>query len=404
MKILQINKYLWAKGGADRYVLELSDLLTARGHEVIPFAMQDERNRPSVYSKYFVSPVDTEHVQLNRTGAKTFSRGFLSREAAQKMRALIRATHPDVAHVHNIYAQISPSVLDVLHQEKIPIVMTVHDYHLIMPNYMYWANGKMQDFSHRSLAWLTMTKFHKDSYAASFAQALAFKFHRWRHSYDYAVKQFIFPSQFVRDEYVRHGLSKDRSVIVPLFTDLLKYPPQYQDKGYILYFGRLVEEKGVHVLLKAMEGMPGVPCKIVGTGPEEAYLHIQGDRMPNVTFEGYQSGQTLWDLVAGARAVIVPSLFPETFGLVAIEAMALGKPVVASQIGALPELVVDRHTGFLIPPRDVHALREAIMRLAEDPVLATQFGRAGRARAERDYGVEKHYKNILGVYEKATGR
>ena len=318
------------------------------------------------------------------------------------MRDLIRETHPDVAHVHNIYSQISPSVLDVLHQVKIPIVMTVHDYHLIMPNYMYWSKGKMQDLSQKSLAALTLSKFHKDSYAASFAQGLAFKFHRARHSYDYAVKQFIFPSTFVMNEHLRHGFGKNRSIVVPMFTELLKEPAQFQDKGYILYYGRLVEEKGVHVLLKAMEAMPGVPCKIVGTGPEEGFLHIQGDRMPNVTFEGYQSGEALWDLVRGARAVVVPSLFPETFGLVAIEAMALGKPVIASDVGALSEIIVDRHTGFLVPQRDVHALREAIMRLAEDPVLATQFGRSGRARCERDYGVETHYEKILKVYESVT--
>ena len=128
------------------------------------------------------------------------------------------------------------------------------------------------------------------------------------------------------------------------------------------------------------------------------HLHIVGDRMPNVSFEGYESGEAKWNFVRGARAVIVPSVWKEVFGLVAIEAMGLGKPVIASETGGLPEVIVDRQTGFLVKPGNVKQLREAIMRLAEDPVLATKMGRAGRMRVERYYTPEKHYEKILEAY------
>ncbi len=400
MKILQINKYYWPKGGADRYMMELSDLLTAHGHEVIPFAMKDAKNAPSIYDRYFVSPVETGEVRGGWQGLRTFARMLYSFEAARKMRELIQRTRPDVAHVHNVYGQISPSVLDVLKQEKIPIVMSVHDYHLIAPNYMMWRHGGSENLAHKSLATLTFSRFHKDSYRASFAQALSFKLHRLRQSYSRTIDQFLTSSQYVENTYVAAGFDRARFTQVPLFTSLVAEAPRYQDSGYVLYYGRLVEEKGVDVLLRAMQEMPGVPCKIVGTGPEEQHLHIEGDKMNNVTFEGYQSGEALWDLVRGARAVIVPSLWHEVFGLVAVEAMALGKPVIASRVGALPEVVADAQTGLLFEPGDVQGLRQAIARVAEDPVYATALGRAGRHRAEQLYAPEVHYQKIMEAYQR----
>lgn len=404
MRILQINKFFWPKGGADRYMIDLSALLTKHGHEVIPFAMADKRNLPTPYAHYFPTEVKTEDVSFGIQGARTFGRLLYARDAKKAVRTLIQHARPDLAHIHNVYTQLSPSVIDALREEGIPTVMTIHDYHLIAPNYMLWAHGRHEDLSHRSLASLTLSRFHKDSYAASFAQALSFKLHRTRRSYERGVERFIAPSNFVLNEHVDHGFDPASLAVIPPFTPQLNAPPRFDDDGYILYTGRLVHEKGVEVLLKAMHGMPGVPCKIVGTGPEEHNLHIIGDRMPNVTFEGYKTGEALSRLVSGARAVVVPSLWSEVFGLVAIEAMALGKPVIASSAGALPEIVVDRVTGFLVPPADVRALREAIMRLAEDPVLATQFGRAGRTRAEQKYAPEGHYRNIMNVYEAVARR
>ncbi|MEK7105171.1 MAG: glycosyltransferase [Patescibacteria group bacterium] len=399
MKILQLNKFYYHKGGAERYLLELSDLLTRHGHEVIPFAMADARNIETPYSKFFVSPVETREVKGGVIGLKTLGRMIYSFEAARKLRALLKTTRPDVAHVHNIYTQISPSVLDVLKSEGIPIVHTIHDYDLIAPNYMLWHNGRIENLSRKSLLNLTLSKFHKDSRRASFAQALAFKLHHWRQSYKRTVNRFLPSSDFVWNEHTARGFPRGHASILPLFTDAVNQAPRFDDDGYVLYVGRLVPEKGVEVLLRAMQELPNVPCKIVGTGPEEIQLHIMGDRMPNVTFEGYQSGSTLWDLMRGARAIVVPSLWQEVFGLVAIEAMALGKPVIASDVGALSEIVADRVSGLLVPPGSVPALKGAIARVAEDPIFATQLGRAGRQRAEQKYSPEGHYQKLINIYQ-----
>jgi glycosyltransferase involved in cell wall biosynthesis len=218
------------------------------------------------------------------------------------------------------------------------------------------------------------------------------------------VDRFLAPSAFVREAHMRAGLPKDRIEVAPHFTPLVEDMPAFTDDGFVLFYGRLVEEKGVEILLRAMRGLPDVPCKIIGTGPEEIELHLQGDRIPNVRFEGYQSGQALWDFVRRARVVIVPSLWDEVFGMVAIEAMALGKPVIASAVGALPELICDRQSGFLIPPGSVMELAEAIQRLMRDPLLAVRLGHCGRLLAEKKYSPEGHYDSILRVYEEVCGK
>lgn len=403
MRILQLNKFYWPKGGADRYMLELSALLESRGHEVVPFAMAHSENLPTPLSRYFVSPVMTERPAGPADSLKTFRRMIYSREAKRNLKELLRRQAIDLAHVHNIYTQISPSVLDLLYVKKIPVVMTVHDYHLIMPNYMMWAKHRIADLSHRGLFRLTFSRFHKDSYLASFAQALSFSFHRSRRSYESVVRRFIAPSKFMREQLISHGFRSDRVVYLPHFININHVTPEYHDKGYVLYFGRLTEEKGIEVLLRALQRMPDVPCKIVGTGPEEAALHLVGDRLPNVTFEGYQSGEALHRLIAGARVVAIPSIWNEVFCLSALEAMAFGKPVIGSDIGALPEVIRDRQTGLLVPPADVSAWCEAIERLMSDTLLATSLGRAGRAFVEKEHNPERHYLHVMEIYQEAIG-
>lgn len=399
MKILQINKYYFPKGGADRYMLDLSDLLMSHGHEVIPFSMHHKSNLPSEYADYFVSSVETDRVHFDMAGIQVFSRMFYSREAHQKLRKLIRKTRPDVAHIHNIYTQIPPTILDILKKEGIPVVMTIHDYHMIAPNYMMRFSEENKNLADKSLWWLTANRFHMNSYAASFAQALAFKFHRGRKSYKLGVDAFICPSDFVKAEHIKAGFKKEQMTVIPHFTKRLEEVPKYHDDGYVLYFGRLAKEKGVETLLKAMQIIPDVPCKVVGTGPQSHDLQIEADKLSNVIFEGYKQGEGLWDLVRRARVIVVPSEFYEIFGLVAIEAAALGKPVVASNIGALKDVIADRKTGLLVQPGNAHEFSQAIKRFVDDEALAVSFGKTARARAEKRYNADTHYKAIMKIYE-----
>ncbi len=400
MKVVLANKYYFMKGGADRYLLELEALLSRHGHVVIPFVMKHKANGPSPYDRYFVSQVETERVKLDRGGLRTLGRMLYSREAKKKMAQLIHDEHPDLCHVHNIYYQISPSILLSLHEHGVPTVMTVHDYHMISPQYMRWSHGRVEDWSQAGIVRASLARFHKGSIAASFASSLTYKLHRRMGLY-HLIDRYIAPTHFMRRMLIRGGFEAEKIRVLPFGIDAGAVVPRFTDDGYVLFAGRLVSEKGVWTLLRAARELPHVLFKIVGTGPEEEALHAAGDRLRNVEFLGFKSGETLWNLYRGARCVVVPSLWEEVFGLTALEAMASGKPVVASNIGGLPEVVQDRMTGLLVPPGSVASLAEAIERLTRDAAWSQALGRAARERVVYEFSLERHYAGLMKIYEEA---
>ncbi|MEI6511104.1 MAG: glycosyltransferase family 4 protein [Candidatus Uhrbacteria bacterium] len=407
MRIIQANKFYFLKGGAERYMLDLSAWLESQGHEILPFAMQHPQNLPATTSQFFPSFVATENVRLNLAGAKTFLRMFFSSEARQKMSQLVDAKRPDIAHVHNIYTQLSPSILGALKSRRVPVVMTVHDHHLISPQYNVWAAGCGPVASVPSVGMSTgiiagtLSRFHKNSYAASFAQVAAFKFHYNRGSYRNAVDIFLCPSDYIRRKMIAAGFPEAKLRTNHYGADPSSVAPSYGHKGYMLYVGRLSEEKGVETVIQIARQLPDVPFKIVGTGPEEDRLHALAHGSPNIEFVGFRSGELLAELYAGAMAVLAPSRVHEIFPLITLEAMVHGKPVIGSSVGGMPEVVEDRVTGLLVAPNDLHGWVEAVMRLAFDEDFRLGLARNARLAAETTFHVKNHHARVLKAYEDA---
>lgn len=253
MNIIQANKHYYSRSGADRYIFELTWLLEQHGHNVIPFAMQHKENKRSSWDEQFPSYVQTKKPGISLDALKTVGRGLYSFEARNKMYRLIRQSRPDLCHIHNIYAQISPSILDALRDRQVPTVMTVHDYHLIAPNYMLWAHNRIEDWGKAGLLRSTLSRYHKDSLLASFAQSLTYKAHRWQRSYEKGIDLFLSPSEFVRQKMIESGFASDKIKTVPHFVDLKGMTPATasnqpdtlagvipNDVPYVLFACRLV--------------------------------------------------------------------------------------------------------------------------------------------------------------------
>jgi len=401
MRIIQANKFYFLRGGAERYMLDLSAWLVSQDNEIFPFAMEHPQNLPASTSEFFPSFVATECVHLNIAGLKTFRRMFFSSEARQKMSQLIDAMRPDVAHVHNIYTQLSPSILDALKSRRVPVVMTVHDHHLVSPQYNVWAADCGVDHSRDGIVAGTLSKFHKNSHAASFAQVAAFKFHYNRGSYRNAVDIFLCPSDYIRRKLLAAGFPEHKLRTNHYGADPSTVVPSYGHKGYMLFVGRLSEEKGVETVIQIARQLPDVPFKIVGTGPDEDRLHTLAHGSPNIEFVGFRSGELLAELYAGAMAVLAPSRVHEIFPLITLEAMVHGKPVIGSNVGGMPEVVEDRVTGLLVAPNDLHAWVEAVMRLAYDEDFRVGLARNARLAVETTFHVKNHHARVLKAYEDA---
>ncbi len=399
MTIIQANKYYYLRGGADRYVFDISRRLEQEGHRVIPFAMQHPENAPTPFARYFPSFVETERARLGFEGLRTLGRMLYSLEARRNMATLIADTHPDLCHVHNIYTQLSPSILHALADKKIPVLMTVHDYHLVSPHYGLWAEGCGPDWSRVGLVRGTLSRFHKNSYAASFAQVAMYKFHRRLRTYERFVDRFQTPSEFMRRRMIAGGFPAGRIETNHHGIDPSFIRPRFDHDGYFLSVGRLSPEKGIETVLALARVLPDLPFKIVGRGPEEERLHELGHGLSNVEFTGFRSGEALFDLYRGSRAILIPSRWHENFPLTALEAMAAGKPVIGSHVGGMPEVVEDHRTGLLVSPVDLQGWAEAVARLAYDEDFRVRLGREARQAVETTFHIRHHWARLLRAYE-----
>ncbi len=409
MNIIQANKFYFLRGGAERYMLDVSDWLAREGNTVVPFTMAHESNLPTPYAKYFPSSVQTTDFPpfskggfrgVHR-GIKTLGRMLYSMEACRKMDKLIRETKPDLAHIHNIYTQLSPSFLDTLKHHRVPMVMTVHDHHLISPQYNIWAEGCGKDHRNVGLLRGTMSKFHKDSHLASFAQVFAYKLHRLLRIYQKNVDVFICPSEYLKRQLIRGGFSSDNIRVNAYGFDGSRVQPRYTHDGYFLFVGRLSEEKGVETVVKLAKALPDIAFKIVGRGPDMELLHRLAIGTSNLEFLGFREGDELTQLYRGACGILVPSRVHEVSPLTILEAMAAGKPVIASAVGGIPEVLEDHITGMLMEPYDLRGWIEAVLRLYHDQTLYTQLSRNARHSLDTKFRIEDHRRRLIGIYEEA---
>ncbi len=400
MKILEINKFHYIKGGADKHFLDVTRLLREKGHEVAVFSMENDKNNFSAWKKYFVSyvgygPEDTLWQKIKGAG-----RMFYSFEARRNVKKLLDDFQPDIAHIHNIYHQISPSILPEIKKRGIPIIMTVHDYKLICPNYLLLSHGKEWNNAAPDRYWqFIKDKGFKNSFWKSLLVVLETIFHQWLDIYDRHIDCYIVPSEFTRKKLIRNGMKEEKIVVLPHFFSM----EDWNEKGavklpekYVLHFGRLSREKGVNALIKIFKSMPEVSLYLAGT--IEDGLEIPSHS--NVRYAGFLRPRELARYIKNSLFVVSASRLPETFGLVALEAMQNGKPFVGYDAGAYGEVVGDNATGYIC--RDEKELKEKISLLVRDEGLRILFSRNALERA-KNFDREVYYRKFMEIIKVLHG-
>jgi glycosyltransferase involved in cell wall biosynthesis len=403
-RVLMVNKFHYPRGGAEHYMFRLAGLLKQRGTEVDYFAMRDARNLPCPTDRYFVSEVSFEQPPQGLSGRIGMAgRMVYSREARSKMGRLLADRTPDLAHVHNIYHQLSPSLLAPLRRRGVPVVMTVHDFKLVCPVYSLLSHGEIcERCVGNGFGPAVRHRCNRGSLSGSLLVAGETWAHRRLGLYRDGVDVFITPSAFARDRLITGGYPAERIVVVPNCVVADDYHPLHRAGDHALYVGRLSREKGVEVLVRAAAAS-GARVKMVGDGPLRPTLErMIAESGADVELLGFRSGEELSAAVQAASAVVMPSICHDNCPLAVIEAMAWGKPVIGSRVGGIPELVRDGEEGVLVPHGDTAALGAAMLRLQEDPELAERMGRAGRARVEAHYDAGPHYRAVAAAYRLAA--
>lgn len=400
MKVLLANKFFFRNGGSEVVMFQERDYLLGAGHEVVDFSMQDERNLPSPNSAFFVSGQDYRGGGGKLGKLKSAFSLIHSAEAVGRISALIRQTRPDLVHCHNIYHQLTPSIIGAAKGLGVPVVLTLHDSKPVCPVYSRLRHGKpcsaCLDGDFRQVLTHRCADGSMGKSALLYAEAVV---QRRLGNYE-KVDAYIAPSRFMQ-EAIAHRIPAERIHLLYNGVDTETVRGSGADEGYALYLGRLSGEKGVRTLLQAHESSKGGwPLVVAGTGPLEAELKLQHKQ---ASFIGHVSGERLRDVIDRAAVVVVPSECYENCPMSVLEAMAFGKPVVGSRMGGIPELVVDGETGLLFEAGNVDNLRGQLDQLMKDGDLRRRFGDKARQRVEAEFSLARHNAGLMKVYEGVVG-
>jgi glycosyltransferase involved in cell wall biosynthesis len=404
MRVLLINNYHYLRGGSERAYFDTARILEEHGHQVAFFSTANSRNKATPWSKYFVSDIDLSSDLGPIAKAKAFLRLFANPEANRKLKALIAEFKPDVAHLHNIYHHLSPSIVSVLKSAGVPTVMTLHDYQLIAPNRNLLVNGEVWEGSrpHRFYRCLTDRCIDR-SFSKSLAATLESYWHHFFNSYS-AIDLFVSPSVFLMKKFHEYDF-KGKIYYLPnpvFLKDMFSIPTK--GAKYILYYGRLSEEKGVLDLLKAYSSLkPDAALHFVGEGPLKEELKRKAKRLGGkVKFFGRLEGENLWNMVGGAEIVVAPSRWYENAPYTVLEPMALGRPVLAADIGGFKELIKDGENGFLFRAGDVDDLAVKLKKALDDEVRLPYIGSQAIRDVKKNNSPKGYYEYLLDIYFKAS--
>lgn len=392
MKILQINKFFYRAGGSETYFFDLMKAQEAAGHDIIHFSMEDERNEPSPYADYFIR-------NINFQGAKTLAKGahyVYSLEAAEMVKRLVKKTRPDVAHLHNIAHQLTPSIMVALRQLGVPVVQTLHDYQLLCPNYKLFTQGSACERCKSHRYWNAIRySCMQGSKTSSALAAFEMTFHNLLlKTYEWGVQRFITPSKFLHAKLMEWGWQQSDVVTIPHFVNKQRNPGIARHEQ-LLFAGRMIEEKGPLVLLEAarllQQEFPALRIVFAGDGPTRSICEQRANQLGlhNCIFLGAQTSVQLDRLMQESAAVVVPSLWYENAPMVIYEALALGTPVIGSRLGGIVELVNDGQNGYLVEPANPAEVVRAVRRLLSSPLTI----------GPNHFTQEAHLQQLHALYE-----
>lgn len=398
MRVLLVGQNLWPRGGSDRVLLDQMRLLEAEGIKVAPFVAKSDLNNDNKWSDYFVEAADFEN-----PGLTDVFKYIYNKNAREKFKLLLRDFKPDIIHLHIYYGKITSSILDIINDSGLPVVNTLHEYKTVCPAYTMRRNNKIC-YSCKGFNYFNCIRYNcKGSFVRSFLSTFEAYISKANGSIS-NIDKFIAVSDFQRRVLEEMGLPSTKicRIYNPIITDdsdkMKAEAPIFGD--YYLYYGRLEEEKGVDVAIKAMASLPNQSLFIVGDGSYQATLKNLAIELglSNVFFKGYKTGKDLINLIKNCRAVIVPSNALETFGLTAAEAMALKKIVFVTNTGALAEVLGSDAEPFIFEKGDYSSLSDKLVQFESNLESYISTCNNNYQRVIDNFSEKAHVDGLLELY------
>jgi glycosyltransferase involved in cell wall biosynthesis len=383
MRLVMVNAYAHVTGGADRHCLALADELRAHGHQVAFLSTASDKNveHEGAFVGLTVSHQSRDTLRPLERG-RAAVRAIWNREAAGAMRALIRSYKPDLVHAHKLYPQLSVAPLVEAGRFGIPVVQTLHDYELAAAS----STDDRGGWFDRDESRLQYRLLNDATYVVR------------RTVHRRQVTAWVAISRFVEGVYERAGI---HSRVLPNFTEAPACPPPPIDvRRGALYAGRLTESKGVRDVLLLADDLPEIPVTIAGDGPLREAVKKAANRLPNLAYIGSVSPEKVTELLRRARVLLMPSRWQEPGGLSALEAMAVGTPVVAFDVGGLSEYVDDAGGGVTVEVNTA-ALTQACRLLINDHQIWRGYSEQGMTSVAEAHSPAHYGSELETVYRTA---
>jgi glycosyltransferase involved in cell wall biosynthesis len=337
-----------------------------------------------------------------------------SRRTYRELKALLAREKPDIAHFHNIFYLITPSAYYACREAGVPVIQTLHNFRFFCINGLLMRDGKVCEECIGKSPWRGV-KYgcYRNSRIYSLPIAFADATHRSLKTWEKKIDAFIALTDFGKKKYIECGLPKKRIFVKPNF--LANAPePKYSNDGYAVFLGRISAEKGLSVLINAFQHLsvltpnplPNtqnlIHLKIIGDGPLSENLQetVKSGKIQGIEFTGRKSFPDAMELLCNSRFMIMPAIWYETFSLIGMEAFACGKPVIASRLGAMAELVEDGKTGLLFEPGNADDLASKIKWMLENEHACIEMGKNARKVFKEKYTAEKNFEILMKIYQK----
>ena len=382
MKILVAHNFYQQAGGEDQVFRSETQMLEKKGHTIIRFTETNDR----------VPNMGRVELALATVW---------NRDSYERLRTLVRRERPEIVHFHNTFPLLSPACYYAARSTGAAVVQTLHNYRLLCPAATLLRDGKICEDCVGKLAWRGVQHAcYRGNRTASTGVATMLALHTAAGTWVKAVDAYIALTKFSRLRFIAGGLPDARLYVKPNFTE--PDPGIGAGGDSYLYAGRLSPEKGLAVLLDAWSSHPEFPLlRIVGDGPQGAWLQERAGLLRNVEWLGKLPREQVLTLMKNSRALILPSIWYENFPVSVVEAFATGLPVIVSDAGTLPELVDDGVTGFVFRSGDAADLSSKVLAIQNPSPSAQQLRPACRSRFENFYGEDKNYDLLLEIYAEA---
>lgn len=410
MRIIVANYRFFIAGGPEKYMFKFMEAAEKKGIEIIPFSVNNPQNENTPYSKFFAKPRSKQLMYADTKKSISNIFGMIratvwNYDAEYRLRKLIRYTNPDVVYILHEVNHLSPSIIRACKKEGVRVVHRISDFFMFCPKYDFLCGNEIcESCLYGDYKKAIEMKCVKGSKFATLLRVFAMKLYEWTNIYA-DVDQFVCTCEFTKGKLIEGGIPENKITCIPTFIDATRINPSYEHGKYFLFLGRMAHQKGVFYAIEAMKYLKNSDyvLKITGSITEskedqEILRFIKDNNLEKkIIFTGFLTGENLENLIKNATCVVCPAIWYENMPNTVIESYAYGKPVVASRVGSLAEIIDDGKTGFLFEMKNSYMLAEKLKKFIYDYDLASIMGENAREKCEKEYNVDCHFRELIPV-------